>query len=68
MIRNMLKLFRENPCLGCYTLIFSVMFLLFGLCVEGFWHTARKIDTVNINITALSCAISAHTGIPVIKQ
>jgi len=50
-------------CLGCYTLIFSVMFVLFGLCGSGFWYTVHRLDQVNDKLMTLSSVISAKTGV-----
>lgn len=52
-------------CLGCYTLIFSVMFVLFGACATGYWSVSNKLDDINKTLTSLSCSVSAHTGIPI---
>lgn len=52
-----------NKCLGCYTLIFSIMFVLFGLCGSGFWYTVHRLDQVNDKIQILTSVTSAHIGV-----
>jgi hypothetical protein len=40
----------EKNCINCYTLIFSVVFVLFGLCGTGFWYTVHRLDVLNDNL------------------
>jgi len=48
-------------CLGCYTLIFSIMLACFGVCGTGFWYTTNKLDKLNETLTILNSNVSSFT-------
>jgi hypothetical protein len=47
-------------CINCYTLIFSVMAVAFGVCGTGFWYTTNRLDMVNDTLIMMNSNISSY--------